>query len=437
MPETAAPPSFRPSRLCEDEVRQRLAQAVRQGTPQWLWPDRSVEQWESALLEIERAVRHILSHGRCEEELRGEPEDIGLAGYTSGLGPLLGYWLSIGLLSASPAVSRVLRPHYRHNAVRMRRLGRAARRAVDELVQGGISVTVLKGMHTAFTCFPTPGARPMSDIDVMISPEDKAAAEAIFRRLGFVLECERSLPDEQTWRCSNARRFPQSLSLVHRDDSWTIDLHTSANRRSSAGGPVLAFDDIARRGPHCRSTLHPGAQVLRPAAAILFLACHAGYQFQNLRLVRLVELVLAIRHAQQQHSLCWEEVVGLGAETATLSCAYPAFKLADALAPGTVPVSILRKCEQAAPNAVVRLVAAMRPATAQRLTHCSMEERYMWASTWQSKARQFLNDLVPFDEPLPSMLGTMRTRFWRIIRRRVIMRSSASRSGISGSPSSH
>lgn len=424
----------RTSRLGEDEVRERLAWAVRQGTPLWPWPDHSPEQWEGALAEIARATRGVLGGGRPGDMLRGDPEHVGLAGYTSGLGPLLGHWISRGALLAPPATSALLELHYRHNRLRMRRLARAATRVVSRLLGQDIRVTVLKGMHTAFTCFPAPGTRPMSDVDLMIDPADKPAAGQALRELGFVLECERSLPDEQSWRSGSARPTAQSLSFVHWDDPWTIDLHSSANRRPCAGGPILAFDDIVRAAQPCRWPLHPGAQVLPPAASLLFLASHAGYQLHNLRMLRLVELVFAIRHARASGGLRWDQLVELGAASGTLPCAFPALKLADALAPGSVPEAVLSACEQSAPGALVRLVARLRPETAQRLIHCSIEERYAWASTWRGRARQFVHDLLPFDEPLRSMASTMRTRFWRVARGRVSIAAPAARAEVSEPP---
>ena len=244
------------SRLSEDEVRSRFAWGVKHATPFWLWPAISIPKWQAALFEIERATRQILSHGRCDDALHGEAEDIGIAAYTSGMGLLLGYWLSTGLLSAPQATEAVLKLHYRHNSARMQRLARQASRAVAQLTAGGVKVTVVKGMHTAFSFFPTPGSRPTSDIDLIIAPEDKAAAQRILRELAYLPEREFTLPDEQFWRHRSLCVVPQSLSLTHWDDPWGIGesklstwIFAIAYRKAMRGAAAVRCAD---RGPRCR-----------------------------------------------------------------------------------------------------------------------------------------------------------------------------------------
>ena len=62
------------------------------------------------------------SSARGETPFEGNAEAIGVACYTSGVGPLLGFWLEQGGIAASPQVSAVLERHLRHNRLRMDRL---------------------------------------------------------------------------------------------------------------------------------------------------------------------------------------------------------------------------------------------------------------------------------------------------------------------------
>lgn len=412
------------SRLSEDEVRGRFAWGVKHGTPFWVWPAISIPKWQAALFEIERATRQILSHGRCDDPLHGEAEDIGIAAYTSGMGPLLGYWLSTGLLSAPQATEAVLKLHYRHNSARMQRLAKHASRAVAQLTAGGVKVTVVKGMHTAFAFFPAPGTRPTSDIDLIVAPEDKAAAQRILRELDYLPERESSLPEEQFWRHSSSCVMPQSLSLTHWDDPWGIDLHTSANRRYSAGSPIIRFDSLISWEAPDRWPLCQGAHVLPVAANILFVACHAGCEFTSLRMLRLVELILIIREAQRRGTLRWDEVLELGHQTATLPSAYAALKLADDLASATVPEEVLLQSMKKVPAAVIRVVAGLSPATAQRVVRCGFDERYMWASSLRGKAKQLFYDIVPANQSVREAIKILKIRFWRIARGRLTIGSS-------------
>src|SRR5438128_1120704 len=97
--------------LTEHEVRERFDHAVRQGHRNWLWPDASVEGWRAALAQFEAVARQVLTDGRGHEPLQGRPEDIGVAGYTSGMGPLLGAWLRQGLIVAPAGIAETLDLH--------------------------------------------------------------------------------------------------------------------------------------------------------------------------------------------------------------------------------------------------------------------------------------------------------------------------------------
>ena len=414
------------SRLTEGEVRDRFTRAIEQGTPYWLWPATSIPGWQSALFEIARATQQILTAGLPDSPLRGNANDIGLAAYTSGMGPLLGYWLEAGLLRASPITEGVLALHYRHNALRMERLAEHASRAVARLTDCGVKVTVLKGIDTAFSCFPAPGTRPTSDIDLIIPPGHKAAAQRTLRDLGYLPEHESKAPAEQFWRHASSSLLPRSLSHVHQDDPWGIDLHTSANRRYARGAPLIRFDDLIPFSGSGNWMLCQSAHTLDPGAAILFLACHAGCHFSNLRMVRLVELVLAIRRGQRQPTWDWDEVVKLGMQTQTLPSSYSALALTEALAPGTVPENVLAACKRNTPRGVVNVVARFGPATAHCMIRCTLEERYMWTSSFNGRIRQLFFDILPIDQPLSSWTKIIKIRFWRILRGRLSIISSSS-----------
>ena len=365
------------SRLSEVEVRSRFAWAKRQGAPYWLWPETTVCDWQGALVEIEGLTRQILDGGSCDVTADCRPVAFGIAAYTSGMGPLLGYWQATGLLRGPRAVEEVLELHYRHNSIRMNRLAEQACRTVAHLIERGVDVMVLKGMDTAYSCFPAPGTRPTSDVDLMIPHDQKQAAEQVLRDLGFLAEHASTVPDEQFWRHVSSSKLPGSLSHVHPDDPWGIDLHTSCNRRYGAGAPVIHLDDVIAGAKSDRWALSQEARTLAPAGNILFLACHAGCHFSNLRMVRLVELVFAVRRNHTRTGWSWDEVLELGLQTGTLSSAYAALTLADNLAPGLVPRQVLAHCRKTAPDTVVQVVAGLTPATAHSVRRISLRERYM------------------------------------------------------------
>ena len=103
--------------LAPAEVQQRLAWAVRQCNRGWLWPGTPVAGWRNALLQIGRVTREVLLEGRATTALTGDR--LGVAAFTSGMGPLLGYWGVQGKLRASPETLALLELHYRHNVLLM------------------------------------------------------------------------------------------------------------------------------------------------------------------------------------------------------------------------------------------------------------------------------------------------------------------------------
>ena len=288
--------------ISQDEVARRFLWAKRQGRPTWLWPDVSLEAWRNAMGQIEATARAVLS-GRTGV-LDGDPAAIGLAGYISGMGPLLGWWRETGLIAAEPGVGRVLELHLRHNRLRAARMETAAIRVVEALSRKGLDVVVLKGAHTARDYFPDPGARPASDIDLLVRAEQVVPAEAVLQAEGLV-EASRGAR-ESSWRPAQGPTSPRALTLVHADDPWSIDLHASLDIFVSAGAPLARLDLAGPMTGLARWAPNPRARTLDQPLLLLHLAAHAGSGLQNLTLLRLVELHLVIRRDLTDGALSWD-----------------------------------------------------------------------------------------------------------------------------------
>lgn len=401
--------------LSPDAVRDRFRLARRQGTPLWLWPDTPIGAWQTALQQIGQAARLILT-GSGRPSLEGAAEDIGIAAFTSGMGPLLGYWAELDLLDAEPPVRSILQLHYRHNCRRMERLARHASQAVEALAAAGVDVTVLKGMHTAYLYFPTPGTRPVSDIDLLIEPSDKRAAAGVLEKLGYLPSA--ATAREQSWWMSDTPKVPRSLSLTHQDNPWNIDLHTSLDRRYSPGAPTTALDRALGKRAREPWLLAPHGHLLPPDELALHLAVHASLPFVSLTMIRLTELVLVIGSVKGDRSQFWDRFLILAEETSAASSAYPALHFANDLVEGTVPEAVLRTLEQQVPAAARRVIGRLTSATCQRMRRYSLEERFMWTTTFQGWMREVLRDLIPTVE-LRELLRIYRWRFWVLARRSI------------------
>ena len=377
-----------------EEFHQRRKWARAQGTPRWLWPEIAVERWQEALKVIEQALRAVITSGEAPKPLDGDPAVFGLAGYTSGTGPLLGYWLAQGKISASPPVAAAFELQFRHNRLRMEKMKRRASDNVEKLAEQGITATVLKGMHTGLAYFPDPGTRPATDIDLFIGDAVECGrANAMFESEGFVLT-HRS-PHEHSWRLASVAPEPRSILLEHADDPWTIDLHNSLNYVPAAGHRAVRLDDIATAIPAPSWPADETAKVLPQPILLLQLATHAGHAFHNLSLLRLVELVLVVRQDMANGKLQWDQFVALGRRAGALGVIYPALHLSEALIPGTIPGAVRAVCRHEAPTGVRKILDGLSPATVHHLDRMSVEEHFMWSRGWSGKVRQALHDAFP------------------------------------------
>jgi hypothetical protein len=398
-------------------VRERFEWAVRQGNPGWLWPDVTISDWRHALAEIERAAREILTDGVAGAPLSADPEALGVAAYTSGTGPIFGYWIEQHVLTAVPEISAVLARHLAHNRRRMGKLAGVAVEFSAALAVRGVDVTIIKGMHTALAYFPEPGTRPLSDIDMLIDPRHAETACAALQAAGFEMMHEsRSVPPQQTWRLGGERPEPRTLAFVHADDPWSIDLQTSLDFRYASLGRTMRLGAVWPAGSAERWPLADSAGTVPQPLRLLHLAVHASCPISSLTLLRLIELVLVIRKDTAAGTLGWSAFLAAAERSGALAGAYPALRMCDALVPGTVPAPVLAGCERAAPPSVAQVLDRLTPATAQRVVGSSFAERFMWSTSLPATARQLVADLFPRHIPLRELWRISRARGWRLAR---------------------
>jgi len=355
-----------------------------------LWPEVAVRDWRWALLEIERACAAVLSEKHpCS--LAADPAAMALAGYTSGMGPMLGHWREHGLICLPSAPAEACALQLRANSVRMKRLLAYAKALTACLAADGITATVLKGAHTARSYFPQPGCRPMSDIDILVSPNDADAAQRVLQPLGYRQTARTSL--ETTWVHADAAVEPRTTRSLEADDPWAIDLHLSLDIPGPPGAAPARLSQARYATTPCEAL--PGADHLAQPMLLLHLAAHAGSGFHNLTLLRLLEIVLVARADAANGSLCWEEFADLGAATGALPFAFPALALARQLSPDDIPREIVERCSQAAPPRISRLVDQLRPATAHRIARPTLREHFAWTSGPGGWLRRLAADILP------------------------------------------
>jgi hypothetical protein len=299
----------------------------------------------------------------------------------------------------------------------MQRMADRAIAVVAGLAHKGVPVLVLKGMQTAFTCFPNPGARALSDIDLAIRPDDRPRAAAALREMDFVSgPWSPGPPPQQTWWDVSAPRVPRCLAFTHADNPWSVDLQTSLSRRYSSGSPLIRLDALWTDRTTVPWALAPEGAALAPVAQALHLACHASCGFNSLSMQRLCELALLVRGGARGEGFDWDEFADLAQRLEVLASAYPALSLTEVLVPGSVPDRVLKAGRSGAPAAVVRVLERLSPATAQRIHRCSLEERFMWTPSRWRVALETARDLVVPATSLGTILAIQKRRLFRVLR---------------------
>lgn len=141
------------------------------------------------------------------------------------------------------------------------------------LAGAGIPVLPLKGVDLAFATYPDPSCRPMSDVDLLVSPDDYRGAVEVLRAEGF-----RPVFAEPRW-------WPGQTYTRGRE---AVDLHWS---------PAAAFPP--RRGMASLCYLNGDETAVREEFRLLVSVCHHQNHFFSLPLLYFYETLLSARRVAE------------------------------------------------------------------------------------------------------------------------------------------
>jgi hypothetical protein len=383
------------------------------GDPATLWPALDPDALQPTADEIGRVVSEVLQQRRA---VLGSADGrhayaTGIAALLTGVGPLLGSWVERGTLEASPAIAEVLARHLAHGRRRIERMRAGALAAFTFMREHDVTPAVIKGFHTAHVYFDEPGARPLADVDVLVSPDERPRAESALLAAGFT-----PLPGERPelkrdWRPPDDDGQTRSFELWHARSSWKLELHTE-----------LAFEHLVdfrvQLGKHAAldgrlDLLGVPLRVARPPLLVAMLATHASGELYAMRLLRLVELVLVIRHECATGVLDWREVEELLATAGALRFAYPALAMTEQLAPGTIDARLLERTRRASARRTLAVVGDFTPTAPVLERATSLSQRLMWAGSPRQLLSRMLRMVVPppgrsFSELLAIYHGRLR-----------------------------
>lgn len=350
----------------------------------------------------------------CDAALRA----LGVAAFTSGLGPLLGRWLEDGRLRAPPDGASLLARHLRHSRDRADRTASILSVVSSALSDANATGTVLKGGHTAWSYFPEPGTRPAADVDIAVRRTEMHPAEEALEAAGFACMERQPRLQRSVWRPLGEGEGIRSLELTHREAPITVDLHGSLERDFFGIRTVDLGDPVDGSERWSGGPAHLG--VLRQPRLTAYLAAHASEGVHSLSLLRLVELVLVIRSDVADGRLEWRELEAFLRARDARRFVYPALALVERLVPGTVDSAFLDSLEADAPPPMIRVLDRLRPSDAQRTERVRLEERFMWARGPREWIRRTVHMLWPSWVTGWSKLARVYAeRFFRVLRGRV------------------
>ncbi len=382
-----------------------------------MWPQVSREACDKAqrtLVGLAAAV--LIGPTQGSRLTTGSAEELaalGVMAFRSGMGPLAGWWCARGMIEADGSVADLLERHLSHNRERVLVMQAAVLRVLDAFRAANIPVTLLKGAHTSCVYFPAPETRPAADLDVLVAPDNFEQATGVLRAAGLV-EVRRTVrPPRSEWMEPGVPPVVQSLEREDAASPWSIDLHRGLERwyfRGLRAGFEPRFWNTAPFDVRGQPT-----QGLAQPLLVAFLALHASWSMVELRLIRLVELVLVLRRDVASGTLAWDHLAQFLDATCTERFVYPAFELAERLVPGTVSEDLRSRLARAA-TARMRRVVDQVSAAGMQLPARSIEEQLMWARGFRETLSNMGDLLWPSDEQLSGReIARLYWRRWRLL----------------------
>jgi hypothetical protein len=186
---------------------------------------------------------------------------------------------------------------------------------------------------------------------------------------------------------------PITLTYVHRDDPWSIDLHESATRKLAGGSRMADIDMLVPNVTLDSWRVSRGGSVFPPPLLLIHILVHASCSFESLTLQRQYEIGLVIRKNGGCAAFDWPAFTALCDHAGLWPVLYPALLCAERLSPGLIPGSIMTRARKAAPPGVRNLIETHSAASVHRVGRWSWTERYMWADGMLPRIRQFLDEL--------------------------------------------
>lgn len=260
-----------------------------------------------------------------------------------GLAPWLYHWIKVqGYEDRLPVdFLQALRQDFSLHLFRSTKQQKEIREILAALSEAGIVVIILKGADLGLRIYRDPALRPMSDLDLLLAPEDIPMAELVLKRSGYQV-CSEHL--DKRLIINEVNYNPPEGKILYVDLHWEIvaacsfyclpyrPLRTAAVSLDAYGMPALA---------------------LSPEHLLIHVCLHAYENFPVL--AQLFDVALIVSRL----SLNWQKVVQ---EASGFGCQLPVHLVLQEIArivPGQVPTAALTQLGAYRPSLLEGLV--LRP----------------------------------------------------------------------------
>ena len=404
-----------PITLAPADVAQRLDAFGATKDPAALWPTLSEARRVAAARELERVTRAVLAGAHAialDPDTGHSPYALGVAGHTTGMGPVIGRWIERGIVTASDRTSAFFAEHLISGRSRNARIEREVLPAIDALLAHGVTPVVLKGFHTSRVYFDEIGTRPMADVDLLIDANEVATAEAALESAGFRPDSAPLRPYKRDWIGVDVDDRVYSVERSDPRSKWALELHASLDRVYHPGATARLNQERQALVP--LEIASRSLSALAPELLVTYLACHCSQELDSIRLLRVYELINVIGIERAAGRLDWDRVNALIERTGSAAFTYPAFSLVEDLAPNTIDRRALGLGRAASTSAARHTVERLAPAGGS-LDDRAVLRQMMWTRGPVGVLQRLMRTVWPaaFDRPEDVIPG------WRVRLRRL------------------
>jgi len=245
-----------------------------------------------------------------------------------GLSGLADYELRKAGITLSDAAATALRRGAMSTAVVGIKVKKLLFQCLEALARDGIVPVLLKGYGLALRCYPDPLHRPMTDVDLLVAPDELHRAEAALAQIGLK-------KNEQL----EAFQLKHHHHLNFYGTLGSVELHFRAI--TGFGGAI----DARRLLERAIEDSLEGRRVryLRPEDELAYLATHATqHLFKGV--AWLYDLKLFIR---RHPALDWQSVISVARENGMQTPVYFALRTSQSALGAEVPDSVLARLRPA------------------------------------------------------------------------------------------